>query len=346
MDTISLFSGCGGMDFGARNAGAKILMTNDIDPDCCATLRNYFHDTEVVEGSIAKIDEFPAAELVIGGYPCQSFSMGGNRNPETDNRTSLYEEFSRCLQLVQPNFFVAENVDGLKKLKGGTYLEQQINRFKTCGQHGYRVTYKLLDARDYGVPQRRQRLFIVGVRQDIGLKFEFPPATHGQSEGLLPYLSHGDAIQDLPLWPEGEFYERPHDPEGHWPWYYMSRNRKAPWDSPSYTIVANWRHTPVHPASPRMTLTWSRLNDGFKQRWDFTNEYEHTVVNPNRPVLAEPRRLSWRETARIQTFPPGFEPVGKVESKFTQIGNAVPVLLAQAVLRHLISGAGLVPVGE
>jgi DNA (cytosine-5)-methyltransferase 1 len=92
-----------------------------------------------------------------------------------------------------------------------------------------------------------------------------------------------------------------------------------------------------------MTLTWSNLSDGWKQRWDFSDKYEHLEADPNRPVLKEPRRLSWRECSRIQTFPARFEPVGDTESKFEQIGNAVPPLLAKVVVKHLISGAGLVP---
>jgi DNA (cytosine-5)-methyltransferase 1 len=91
-----------------------------------------------------------------------------------------------------------------------------------------------------------------------------------------------------------------------------------------------------------MKLTWSNLSDGWKQRWDFSGEYEHIEHNPNRPVLEEPRRLSWRECAAIQTFPDGFEPVGDLESKFNQIGNAVPPLLAEIILGRLFSGEGLV----
>jgi DNA (cytosine-5)-methyltransferase 1 len=121
----------------------------------------------------------------------------------------------------------------------------------------------------------------------------------------------------------------------------MSRNRKAPWDGPAYTVVANWRHVTLHPAGPVMKLTWSNLADGFKQRWDFADEYEHLEAAPLRKRLKEARRLSWRECAAIQTFPDGFEPVGDVESKFSQIGNAVPPRLAQAVLTQLISGEGL-----
>jgi DNA (cytosine-5)-methyltransferase 1 len=345
MKAISLFSGCGGMDFGAEKAGVEIIFASELIPEYCNTLRKYFPNTEIVEGDIENIKDFPEADLVIGGYPCQSFSMGGNRDPKKDKRTYLYQHYARCLELVQPMYFIAENVDGLQKLQGGAFLKEQISTFENAGKFGYYITYKVLDAKEYGVPQSRKRMLIVGVRKDIGRAFIFPDPTHGRPTkkypNLIPFASHGEAIKDLPLWPTGEFYERPHDPEGHFSWYYMSRNRKANWDNPSYTIVANWRHITLHPASPIMKLTWSDLSNGWKQRWDFSNEYEHIIKHPELPILEQPRRLSWRECARIQTFRDGFEPEGKADSKFTQIGNAVPPLLAEVIIRHLISGKGL-----
>lgn len=338
MKTISLFSGCGGMDIGAEESGAVITFSNDIDRDSCASLKDYFPNTTVQQGDIAEIDLFPTADMLIGGYPCQSFSLGGKRDPEKDPRTKLYLHFVRCLKQVKPKYFVAENVSGLKGLKGGAFFKEQFEEFE---KQGYKVTAKLLNACDYGVPQIRKRLFIVGVHKDLDKTYIFPTPTHGKTEGLLPYSSHGEAIRDLPLWPEGEFYARPHDPEGHLSWYFMSRNRKKNWSDPSFTIVANWRHITLHPASQTMKLTWSNLADGFKQRWDFSGEYEHLEADPSRPILEEPRRLSWRECARIQTFPDNFAFTGKVESKFKQIGNAVPPMLAKAVIKPLVSGENL-----
>lgn len=330
------------MDFGAESAGAEIIFANDIDSDSCSTLRKYFPTASVHEGDISEVTDFPNADMVIGGYPCQSFSLAGKRNPEADPRTKLYLHFVRCLKAVRPKYFIAENVSGLRGLSDGAFFKEQIAEFES---QGYQVESQLLNACDYGVPQQRKRLFIVGVRSDLGFKYDFPKPTHGKANKenphLMPYTSHGEVIKDLPIWPEGEFYERPHDPDGHMSWYYMSRNRKKKWDEPSFTIVANWRHITLHPASPTMKLTWSNLADGFKQRWDFTEEYEHTKTDKSRPILKTPRRLSWRECARIQSFSREFEPVGNVESKFTQIGNAVPPLLAYSVINHLITGAGL-----
>jgi len=330
------------MDFGVEAAGGSVVFSNDILADACKTLEKYFSDSEIRREDIAKITAFPEADVVVGGYPCQSFSMAGNRDPEKDERTSLYKQFLRAIKLIRPKYFVAENVSGLQQLKSGSFLKEQITAY---GEAGYAVSYQVLNARDYGVPQSRKRLVIVGVRRDLGQIFAFPPPTHGKATKktgpLKPYASHGDAIKGLPLWPEGEFYERPHDPEGHFSWYYMSRNRKAKWADPAFTVVANWRHITLHPASPVMTLTWSNLADGWKQRWDFSDQYEHLEADPSRLKLEKPRRLSWRECARIQSFPSKFVPVGDTESKFTQIGNAVPPRLAQAIFAHLFSGAGL-----
>lgn len=339
---LSLFSGSGGMDFGIEAAGGHVIFANDILEDASKTLKKYFPNTDVRHGDISKIQTFPNADIVVGGYPCQSFSMAGNRDPKRDARTNLYKQFLRVIDLVRPKYFFAENVSGLKQLGVGSFLKEQESSYRRAG---YIVSHHLLNAKAYGVPQSRKRLFIVGVRKDLNQVFDFPPETHGKSTKknphLKPYTSHGDVIRDLPLWPEDEFYERPHDPAGHFSWYYMSRNRKAKWDDPAYTVVANWRHITLHPASPVMKLTWSNLADGWKQRWDFSDEYEHLSSDPTRPILEQPRRLSWRECARIQTFHHDFEPIGDTASKFTQIGNAVPPMLAEAIFRHLFTGAGL-----
>jgi DNA (cytosine-5)-methyltransferase 1 len=334
------------MDFGVREAGGDVVFANDVLKAAAETHKRYFPETDFNLGDIREIDAFPEADLVVGGYPCQSFSMGGNRRPENDPRTYLFREFARTVASCNAKFFVAENVSGLKSVESGRWLQQQVDAYASLGEHGYRIRYQVLDAQDYGVPQRRKRLFIVGVRKDLGLEYEFPEPTHGSTKdvrrrGLLPYTSHGDAIRGLPLWPTGEFYERPHDPEGHFSWYYMSRNRKAAWAEPSFTVVANFRHTTLHPASSTMKLLWSNLADGWKQGWGFSGEYEHLAHDPLLPVLEQPRRLSWREAAAIQTFPQGFEPDGDLMRKFEQIGNAVPPLLAAKIIRPLISGEGL-----
>ena len=148
----------------------------------------------------------------------------------------------------------------------------------------------------------------------------------------------------MPLDAPGEFYERPHDPKGNFSWYYMSRNRKAKWAEPAYTVVANFRHLTLHPACPTMEMLWSNLADGFKQKWEFTDHYEHLEADPGRGILEQPRRLTWRECAAIQTFPKNFEVFGKLERKFEQIGNAVPPVLMEAIAEGLVTGKCLSPI--
>jgi DNA (cytosine-5)-methyltransferase 1 len=346
MRAISLFSGCGGIDFALRDLGVDVIFANDIIPEAGTTFHKYFPETDFALADVRTLNKFPDVDIVTGGYPCQSFSMGGKRDPKNDPRTYLFQEFARVVDQVHPKFFVAENVSGLKSVQDGRWLKLQLETFNRIGKVGYHVATTVLNARDYGVPQRRKRVLIVGVRKDLGVHYHFPNPTHGnalavQKNGVLPYASHGEAIRHLPLDAPGEYYERPHDPEGNFSWYFMSRNRKAKWTDPSFAIVANFRHITLHPACPTMKLLWSNLADGWKQKWGFSDEYEHLDYDSTLPILEKPRRLSWREAAAIQTFPRDFEPVGNLEKKFLQIGNAVPPLLMKAVISNIVTGSGL-----
>ena len=344
---ISLFTGCGGMDFAAKECGIDVLFANDIIPETKETFSKYFQETDFHCCDIRQLTKFPSVEIITGGYPCQSFSMGGNRKPENDSRTFLFNEFARVVDTVHPKFFIAENVSGLQSIQDGQWLKLQLETYNKIGKVGYRIAMAILNAQDFGVPQRRKRVLIVGVRKDLDLYYHFPRATHTKRDkvtgpkGLLPFTSHGEAIRHLPLDAPGEYYERAHDPEGNFSWYYMSRNRKANWADPSYTIVANFRHTTLHPASPKMKMLWSNLSDGFKQKWVFSEEYEHLTFDSSLSCLEKPRRLSWREAAAIQTFPVNFEPAGNLEKKFAQIGNAVPPRLMKAIIQGITTGSSL-----
>lgn len=343
--TISLFSGCGGSDLGAARAGAAIVLANDSSRNAVATYKKYqkiltVDGAPIIEGDVSRIKSFPQCELLIGSYPCQSFTMGGHRCPESDIKSRLFTEFRRCLIESNPRFFVAENVGGIAWLRNGMFLREHLKAFKSAGRE-YVVTWRIVNAKDFGIPAERKRVFIIGVRKDVGLHYHFPSATHGDAGGKMsPWQSHGDAIADL--WPGaiGDYYDRAVDP---FPWWYLSRNRKRPWNAPSYTIPANWRHVPLHPASPTMYMAESNLADGWKQSWKFSGEYDHICKDSRRPTLDRPRRLTWRECAAIQTFPKDFEPVGSTQSKYRQIGNAVPPLLMELIVRRIADGSGLRP---
>lgn len=343
VQTVSLFSGCGGSDLGAKRAGAQVVFANDISPVAGETYRRHKNlvasdTTEFMGGDIREVKNFPACELLLGCYPCQSFTMGGPRSPRTDPNSVLYQEFLRALRQVKPQYFVVENVAGMQWLEDGRYLREQVDVFREAGE-GYEVSVKLLNARDYGVPADRKRVFLVGVRRDLGQFFWFPAPTHGpRSTSAEPHLAHGEAIRQLRLDAAGEYYDYRVPEES---WWYMSRNRKRPWDSPSYTIVGNWRHEPLHPASPLMRMVSSNLKDASKQVWEFSASYDPMGGQPERPRLAKARRLSWRECAALQTFPAEFDPAGSVEQKFRQIGNAVPPKLMEAIVCRITTGAGL-----
>lgn len=340
LKAVSLFSGCGGSDLGAKRAGVDIVFANDNYPPAARTYERFKEliaspDVDFRDSDIRDIRSFPMCDLLLGCYPCQSFTMGGPRNPVSDPRTSLYLEFLRALTMTQPKYFVAENVAGMKWLEGGRYLKAQLDSFSAAGK-GYRVSAKVINAKDYGVASDRKRIFLVGVRQDLAAWYHFPQPTHGPltSSGQA-YASQGQALAGLPLTAAGEYYNQG---SAEFSWWYLSRNRKRPWDQPSQTIVANWRHVPLHPASPKLRLAESDLKRKSWQRWEFTDEYD---VPEGHERLERPRRLSWRESAVLQTFPTELEPEGSVQAKIWQIGNAVPPLVMQTIVGGLVSEACL-----
>lgn len=283
-------------------------MANDILPYARDVYVANHPSTNYVLGDIAKVEHFPAAQLLVGCYPCQGFSQGGVRDPNA-RINQLYLEFARALGKIRPKAFIVENVSGMVRRNFSHLLDDQ---FKVFSEAGYVVKAQVLNAVDYGVAQQRKRIFIVGVRADIDLEYQFPLPTHGI--GLsLPTKTIEQAIGDLPPWPEGEFYGR----EFHW--YYMSRNRRQGWEDASKTIVANPRHMPLHPMSPVLKKLEHNV-------WEFETD--------------EPaRRFSYREAARLQGFANGFQfpdtPTGSLDMRYKVAGNAVPPPLFEAVTKAL-----------
>lgn len=220
LQTISLFSGAGGMDIGFKDAGFDIAVMIEQDSSCCNTLRTNNPNTQILEGDIcgistkkileaAKLEPLEAA-LVIGGPPCQSFSLAGKRMGLNDERGMLILEFSRVVREALPTAFVMENVKGMLNWERGKAIEAVLNEFKepilfNGLEYRYDVSYQVLNASDYGVPQHRERLFIVGNR--VNKKFCFPNPTHGSvqdlepdlfKEPLTPYSTVWDALGNLP----------------------------------------------------------------------------------------------------------------------------------------------------
>lgn len=304
---VSLFSGCGGSDAGVVNAGFDVLMANDILPYARDVYLANHPETDYVLGSVANITSFPKADLLVGCYPCQGFSQGGVRKADRKINT-LYLEFARALNIIRPKAFIVENVSGMVRKNFEHLLKDQVDIFTKAG---YRVQVKVLNAAEFGVPQERKRIFIVGINDKFNIDYAFPEPTHGEDRPQK-IVSIKDAIGHLPEWPEGEFYDLGFH------WYYMSRNRRQDWEQVSKTIVANPRHMPLHPISPML----EKLGP---DKWQFTTDL---------PA----RRFSFREAALLQGFGDIVFPETESASmnmKYTVVGNAVPPPLFEAVANNL-----------
>lgn len=213
LTAMSLFSGAGGLDIGAEEVDAdgvriETKLCTDLWYDACRTLQGYFGDrVAVVEQDLSKVED-PAEffqehtgekrlpDIVYGGPPCQSFSQAGKQKGTLDLRGSLVFDFIRCVRSIKPKAFVMENVSNLKGIAGGQLLKELVHSFRELG---YNAEAKVLTATDYGCPQKRQRIFIIGIREDIG-KPAFPIPTHAAVPSLmdLPYVTVGEAFAGLP----------------------------------------------------------------------------------------------------------------------------------------------------
>lgn len=314
MKIASFFSGAGGLDLGFTNAGFKLAFANDNWEGCWETFEKN-HKIPVNKKSITKIkaDEVPDVVGFVGGPPCQSWSLAGAMRGINDPRGRVFYDYVRLIKEKKPLFFLAENVAGLLSSRHYAEFMKIVNAFK---QIGYNVSFKLLDANDYGVPQERKRVIVVGYHEKFGKKFEFPKPL-----GTKPILK--DAISDLPepipasqknkTNGKLEIYNHEYM-NGGFSTIYMSRNRVRGWDEPSFTIQAGGRHAPCHPKAPKMKHVQ-------KDKMEFIKGKENLY-----------RRLSVRECARIQTFPDDFVfYYSNVADGYKLIGNAVPVKLAEAL---------------
>jgi DNA (cytosine-5)-methyltransferase 1 len=331
LKVISLFSGCGGLDLGFAKAGFEIVYANDNDKAVWETFEKN-HKIPIDKRSLFEIPskEIPKADGILGGPPCQSWSLAGEMRGAKDERGQLFYEYVRVLKAKKPLFFLAENVPGIISC---THLPEFNKIVKMFSSVGYELTYQLLDARNYGVPQERKRVIIVGLRKSLKRRFVFPTPTHSKQGSktldghkTLKWLSLRDAIGDLPKPVSAEEKNRANSNlflpnheymNGSFSSIYMSRNRRRKWDEPSFTIQAGGRHAPLHPSSSEMEKVETDL-------WRFKG---------NNPVF---RRLSVREAARVQTFPDDFIfYYNNIANGYKMIGNAVPVKLAQVIAEKI-----------
>ncbi len=301
MKVVSLFSGAGGLDLGFKMAGHEIIWANDLYSDAVETYKLNIGN-HIVCKDIKKIpsDDIPECDIVIGGFPCQGFSVANTKRHESDTRNELYKELIRVIQAKKPKFFLAENVKGLLSFCKGKVFQMILADFESLG---YRVKFKLFNAANYGVPQKRERVIIVGTRNDLNIDYEFPAETHSQTPSLWqkPWVSVGEALRDIP------------DPD--------TPNNLKNHEYSHYKLRFNGYigHRMIDPTQPAPTVT-ARGDD------------RGGVVILHHP--SNTRRMSCRELATVQSFPLDFEFYGTRSSVYRQIGNAVPPMMAKAIAEN------------
>jgi len=325
-DVVSLFSGIGGLDLGFTIAKFNVIWANDNSPSTWETYEKNHPNTVLDRRSITQItdDEIPDCDVIIGGPPCQSWSIAGSNKGVKDSRGKLFYEYLRVIKAKKPKIFVAENVEGILRKTHKLEFDKIISNFE---QIGYAVHYKLLNAAEYGTPQDRKRVIIVGIRMDITDNYEYPlknkqlitleQAIGDLSDHKIDHVTRHDTVNnniDIYL-------------QDTWSSQFMSRNRVRGWDEVSYTIPATARQVPLHPQAPKMIKVNTdkfefAINDG-TYRYNGIDLY---------------RRLTVHECARIQTFPDTYKLYfDKIEDGYKILGNAVPVELAKCIAISVMS---------
>lgn len=341
---VSLFSGAGGLDIASTMAGVPVVSSTDFDSDCIKTLRAnnaFFGHTKIIEGDLHKIDsnvfkdivknENPDKFIVIGGAPCQPFSKAGywvgnqTRRGINDPRATLVDEYLRVVIDLQPDGFVFENVESLlhptNKIIVDTFIEIIENS-------GYKYKIIKANALDYGVPQKRKRLFIIGTKGVF--KANEPLKTHGNPEtcnelGLLPYENVGKFLE---AYKGDEYYEDYEVTEGGT--YYDELCEVPP--GQNYKALTAWAGYP-NPKFVADKRFWSFLLklSPDKPSWTITAQPGPWVG----PFHWDNRRLRAPEAAAIQTFPKNYKFIGSRRSVQKQIGNAVPCLMGKAMIEFV-----------
>ncbi|MDR3448250.1 MAG: DNA cytosine methyltransferase [Alphaproteobacteria bacterium] len=336
---IDLFCGCGGFSVGFEAAGFTTEVALDIHPPSLKTLQGNHKHASTILGDICHVSSQTISELisndklpvvVTAGVPCQGFSLSNRKRHAGDKRNFLFQEFIRLAEDLEPDAVVLENVSGLVSTADGEFKREIA---KAISQLGYDVYFSCLNAADYGVPQKRRRVFFVGVRP--GVRWLFPKKTHG--EGLKPYHTVGDAILgDLPSLLADEMseeYETTAQTELQKKLRGKQKsllNHQAP-NHPQETIDKIAKTAPGQPMYPE-----------FKQRIRLSPDQPSPtqICGGIRPQFqfghpTQPRGLTIRERARLQSFPDSYFFSGGVVQGRVQTGNAVPPLLSQALAEQL-----------
>lgn len=316
MNVVSFFAGAGGLDLGFQKAGFNVIWANEYDKEIWETYSKNHPHTTLDKRSIVNVpsEDVPECDGIIGGPPCQSWSEAGSMKGISDKRGQLFYDFIRILEAKQPKFFLAENVSGMLLGRHSDALENIKEMFRNAGI-GYELSFEMVNACDYNVPQDRKRVIFVGIRKDLNFKYQFQKTSFSKitledvigdlRDNVLPASNMNKTNGDNCNFPNHEYMT------GGFSTIYMSRNRVRSWDEQSFTIQAGGRHAPLHPQAPKMEFVEQNLRIFAKGKEDLY------------------RRLSVRECARIQTFPDSFIfHYSSVVAGYKMIGNAVPVNLA------------------
>ena len=313
--SIELFAGAGGLALGFEKAGIEGISFVEIDKDATETLRLNRPNWNVIEEDVRNVDfgEYKGkVDIVSGGAPCQSFSYAGKRLGFGDTRGTLFNEFARCVKETEPKMFLFENVKGMLNHDKGRTFNTIIHEFKSLG---YKVVYKVLNAAYYGVGQKRERLIIIGIRNDLAHKIDF---SYPEPEKEMTTLR--DILRNVP--------DSPYQP-------YSEKKRKVMELVPP---GGSWVDLPEEVAKEYMGKSYNsgggRRGIARRISWDepcLTLTTSPSQKQTERCHPDETRPFTVREYARIQSFPDDWEFEGTLTSKYRQIGNAVPVELAKRI---------------
>lgn len=358
MNVVDLFCGAGGLSQGFKEAGFDILLANDFDENSSKTYKSNHKEVEFLKEDIHKLNletilnfcsvKKEEVDIVVGGPPCQGFSIAGNRN-EDDRRNELFKEFTRLVESLKPNLFLMENVPGLLSMDtpdGEPVVDVIAKSFDNIG---YNSMYKTLNSADFFTPQKRKRVFFIGSKKEVNLSL---PSYSLYSDGI--YLTVADAISDLPSLEAGESSDSYKSEYKNWYQRYLRRNEPEKLKNHSAVnhknrIVERYSHIPQGgdmsdaPKKLQPNKYYSsrnrRLEEG-KPSYTVTSHVLDELIHP-----WDNRGITVREAARLQGFPDHYYFKGKRNvfhsseetSQYEQVGNAVPVPLAKAIAIHIKS---------